>query len=56
MAHTHNWQHQVGNAVSKSVGFIKSFAETAASVKGIIETGIFIKNTLAPIAAVAAIV
>ena len=51
MAHLH--QH----AGQKHINFgsigqqIKMFGEIAASMKGIVETGIFLKNTLAPVVA-----
>ena len=53
MGHLHNFQHQVGVALGNIGQKIKSAAEVAGAVKGIIDTGIFIKNTLAPIATVA---
>ena len=54
MASLHNFNHQVGVAFSNIGQKIKSFAEIAGAVKGIVDTGIFIKNTLAPVATVAA--
>ena len=54
MGHLHNFQHQVGMALGNIGQKIKSAAEVAGAVKGIIDTGIFIKNTLGPAAAVAA--
>ena len=55
MGHLHNFQHQVGMALGNIGQQIKSAAEVAGAVKGIIDTGIFIKNTLAPADAVAAV-
>ena len=54
MGHLHNFQHQVGLALGNIGQKIKSFAEVAGAVKGIMDTGIFLKNTLAPVATVAA--
>ena len=54
MGHLHNSQHQVGMALGNIGQKIKSFAEVAGAVKGIVDTGIFLKNTLAPVATVAA--
>ena len=54
MSHLHNFQHQVGMALGNIGQKIKSFAEVAGAVKGIVDTGIFLKNTLAPVATVAA--
>ena len=54
MASLHNFNHQVGVAVGNIGQKIKSFAEIAGAVKGIVDTGIFLKNTLAPVATVAA--
>ena len=54
MGHLHNFQHQVGMALGSIGQKIKSFAEVAGAVKGIVDTGIFLKNTLAPVATVAA--
>ena len=54
MGHLHNFQHQVGMALGNIGQKIKSFAEVAGAVKGIVDTGIFLKNTLAPVATVAA--
>ena len=53
MGHLHNFNHQVGVALGNIGQKIKSFAEVACAVKGIVDTGIFLKNTLAPIATVA---
>jgi len=54
MASLHNFNHQVGIAFGNIGQKIKSFAEVAGAVKGIVDTGIFLKNTLAPVATVAA--
>ena len=54
MSHLHNFQHQVGMALGNIGQTIKSFAGVAGAVKGIVDTGIFLKNTLAPVATVAA--
>ena len=54
MGHLHNFQQQAGIAFSNIGQKIKSFAEVAGSVKAIVDTGIFIKNTIAPAAATAA--
>jgi hypothetical protein len=54
MGHLHNFQHQVGMALGNIGQQIKSVAEIAGAVKGIVDTGIFLKNTIAPAAAVAA--
>ena len=54
MVSLHNFNHQVGVAFGNIGQKIKSFAEIAGAVKGIVDTGIFIKNTLAPVATVAA--
>ena len=54
MGHLHNFQQQAGIAFSNIGQKIKSFAEVAGSVKVIVDTGIFLKNTLAPAATVAA--
>jgi len=54
MASLHNFNHQVGLAFGNIGQKIKSFAEVAGAVKGIVDTGIFLKNTLAPVATVAA--
>ena len=54
MASLHNFQHHVGIAFGNLGQKVKSVAEVAGAVKGIVETGIFIKNTLAPVAAVGA--
>ena len=54
MASLHNFNHQVGVAFGNIGQKIKSFAEVAGAVKGIVDTGIFLKNTLAPVASVAA--
>ena len=51
MASLHNFHHQVGVTLGNIGQKIKSFAEVA--VKGIVDTGIFLKNTLAPVATVA---
>ena len=50
MAHLH--QHVGQNHINfGSIGQkIKQFGEIAAAAKGIVETGIFLKNTLAPVA------
>jgi hypothetical protein len=54
MAHLH--QHAGQNHISfGSIGQkIQMFGEVAASMKGIIETGIFLKNTLGPVISAAA--
>ena len=51
MAHLH--QHAGQNHINVgSIGQkIKMFGEVAASMKGIIETNIFLKDTLAPVVA-----
>ena len=54
MASLHNFNHQVGVAFGNIGQKIKSFAEVAGAVKGIVDIGIFLKNTLAPVATVAA--
>ena len=54
MGHLHNFQHQVGMALGNIGQKLKSFAEVAGAVKGIIDTGLFLKSTLAPVATVAA--
>ena len=53
MASLHNFHYQVGVTLGNIGQKIKSFAEVAGAVKGIIDTGIFLKNTLAPVATVA---
>ena len=55
MAHLH--QHTGQNHISfGSIGQkIKMFGEVAASMKGICETAVYLKNTLAPLAGVAAL-
>jgi hypothetical protein len=55
MGHLHNFNHQVGIALNNIGQKIKSFAEIAGAVKGIVDTGVYLKNTLAPVAAIAAI-
>ena len=54
MAHLH--QHTGQNHINfGSIGQkIKMFGEVAAATKGIVETGIFLKNTLAPVISTAA--
>ena len=54
MAHLH--QHTGQNHINfGSIGQkIKMFGEVAAAAKGIVETGIFLKNTLAPVVGAAA--
>jgi len=54
MASLHTFNHQVGVAFANIGQKIKSFAEIAGAVKGIVDTGIFLKNTLTPVASVAA--
>lgn len=54
MGHLHNFQHQVGMALGNIGQQIKSYAEVAGAVIGIVDTGIYLKNTLAPVATVAA--
>ena len=54
MASLHNFNHQVGVAFGNIGQKIKSFAEIAGAVKGIVDTSIFLRNTLAPVATVAA--
>ena len=54
MASLHNFNHQVGVAFGNIGQKIKSFAEVAGAVKGIVDTGIFLRNTLAPVASIAA--
>ena len=51
MAHLH--QHAGQNNINfGSIGQkIKTFGETMAAMKGIVETGIFLRNTLAPVVA-----
>ncbi len=56
MGHLHNFQHQVGMVLGSIGQKIKSVAEIAGAVKGIVDTGIFLKNTIVPAAAVAAAV
>ena len=53
MAHLH--QHTGQNHINfGSIGQkIKMFGEVAAAAKGIVETGIFLKNTLGPVVAAA---
>ena len=46
MGHLHNFNHQAGVALGNIGQKIKSFAEVAGAVKGIVDTGIFLKNTL----------
>ena len=53
MSHLHNFQHQVGISLGNIGQKIKSFAEVAGAVKGIVDTGLFLKNTLAPLAPLA---
>ncbi len=53
MGHLHNFQHQVGMVLGNIGQKIKSVAEIAGAVKGIVDTGIFLKNTIAPTLAVA---
>ena len=54
MAHLH--QHTKQNHINfGSIGQkIKMFGEVAASMKGIVETAVYLKNTLAPVAGIAA--
>ena len=54
MAHLH--QHAGQNHINfGSIGQkIKMFGEVAAAAKGIVETGIFLKNTLGPVVGAAA--
>ena len=49
MAHQH--QHKGGGVINfGAIGQkIKQFGEVAAAAKGIVETGIFLKNTLQPV-------
>ena len=54
MASLHNFQHNVGIALGNIEQKVKSFAEVAGAVKGIVDTGFFLKNTLGPVAAVGA--
>ena len=54
MDHLDNFQHQVGMALGSIGQQIKGVAEIAGAVKGIIDTGIFQKSALAPVATVAA--
>ena len=51
MGHLHNFNHQVGVALGNISKKIKSVAEIAGPVKGIVDTGIFLRNTLGPVAA-----
>ena len=53
MGRLHNFNHQVGVALGNIGQKIKRFAEGAGAVKGIVDTGIFFQNALAPIATVA---
>ena len=55
MAHLHNFHKKENPGLFHTVGQkIKQGAEIMGAVKGIVETGIFLKNTFAPAAAVAA--
>ena len=50
MAHLH--QHGGQTHINfGGFGKIKMFGEVATAMKGIVETGIFLKNTLAPVVA-----
>ena len=52
MAHLHNFHKNQIPGFFHSVGEkIKQGAEIAGALKGIVETGIFLRNTLAPAAA-----
>ena len=53
MSHLHNFNRQVGVALGNIGQKIKSFAQVAGAVKGIVDICIFFKNTLSPIATVA---
>ena len=53
MTSLRNFHHQVGVTLGNVGQQITSFAEVAGAVKGIVDTGIFLKNTLAPVATVA---
>ena len=54
MASLHKFHHNVGATLGNIGQNIKIIAEVAGAVKGIVDTGIFLKNTLAPVAAVGA--
>ena len=51
MGHLRNFNHQIGVALGNIGQQIKSFAEVAGAVKGIVDIGIFLRNTLAPVVA-----
>ena len=51
MAHLHQHTGQKHIKFGSIGQQIKMFGEVAASMKGIAETGIFLKNTLAPVVA-----
>ena len=54
MGHGHNFQHQLGMALGSIGQKVKKIAEVTGAVKGIIDISIYLKNTLAPVATVAA--
>ena len=54
MAHLHQHAGQTHINFGSIGQKIKMFGEVAASMKGIVETGIFLKNTLAPVIGAAA--
>ena len=51
MAHLHQHAGQTHINFGSIGQKIKMFGEIAASMKGIVETGIFLKNTLVPVVA-----
>ena len=51
MAHLHQHTGQKHINLSSIGQQIKMFGEVAASMKGIVETGIFLKSTLGPVVA-----
>ena len=57
MAHLH---HHTGQQIVNHINFgaigqkIKMFGEVAAAAKGVVETAIYLKNTLAPVASTVA--
>ena len=51
MAHLHNFAKQ-NNINFGSIGQkVKTFGEVAAAAKGIVETAVYLKNTLGPVVA-----
>ena len=53
MGHIHNFNHQVGVTLGQIGQKIKNFAEVAGAVKGIVDTAVYLRNTLGPAAAIA---